>query len=238
MRSATSSAAGRAENLYLLRDGLGPRRGRLLGISTAGAELESPLGEMRTEAHALPGFRRDGCRNHVRTKHSSFNEWCLADGDDVDDLDLVKEANPLRAMTVEELQMRRESSPDWVRRFACGRVSWARTARSARQSGATARVRARTFPMTPRAWSSASTSAGDDTSAFAPIYRETEDAPVIVGRPQILTPPGGGRSLDSEDVFATAQAFADRWPDVTVVLDPRADGEQLAQRLDRELRPA
>ena len=59
--------AGRAENLYLLRDGLGPRRARLLGISTAGAELESPLGEMRTEAHALPGFRRDGCRNHVRT---------------------------------------------------------------------------------------------------------------------------------------------------------------------------
>ena len=28
-----------------------------------------------------------------------------------------------------------------------------------------------------------------DTSAFAPIYRETEDAPVIVGRPQIRPRP-------------------------------------------------
>ena len=227
------------ENLYLLRDGLGPRRGRMLGISTAGADLESPLGEMRSEAHALAGFTREGCRNCVRTDNLSFNEWCLADGEDVDDLDLVKQANPLKGMTLEELRMRRESSPDWVwRRFACGQwgvvgedsaispTEWADCARPGQDIPEGAEGVVVGIDLGWR-W---------DTTAMVPVWRKSEGAPIVVGRPQILTPPGDGRSLDAEDVFETARSFAQRWPEVTFVLDPRADGEQLAQRLDRELR--
>ncbi len=36
-------------------------------------------------------------------------------------------------------------------------------------------------------------------------------------------------------MFAPLEAMADRWPGVTFVLDPAADGEHLAQRLEAEL---
>ncbi len=73
-----------------------------------------------------------------------------------------------------------------------------------------------------------------DTTAFVPIRRGEDDL-IEVHPPTILTPPQDGTSLDAEDVFAAAEAFAQRWPGCTFVLDPEAGGEQLAQRLDREL---
>jgi hypothetical protein len=80
-----------------------------------------------------------------------------------------------------------------------------------------------------------------DTTAFVPIRRVAEeevDHGVIkfeVNRPAILTPPQDGSSLDSEEVFGVAAAMAERWPGCTFVCDPEAGGEQLAQRIDREL---
>ena len=57
----------------------------------------------------------------------------------------------------------------------------------------------------------------------------------IVHKPTILTPPQDGTSLDAEDVFAVVQQYAQRWPGCTFVLDPEAGGEQLAQRIEREI---
>ena len=54
--------------------------------------------------------------------------------------------------------------------------------------------------------------------------------------PTILVPPQDGSSLDAEEVFGVATMMRDRWPDCTFVLDPAAGGEQLAQRIDNELR--
>jgi hypothetical protein len=48
-------------------------------------------------------------------------------------------------------------------------------------------------------------------------------------------PPQDGTSLDAEEVFGVAAAMAERWPRCTFVLDPEAGGEQLAQRIDREM---
>jgi hypothetical protein len=58
---------------------------------------------------------------------------------------------------------------------------------------------------------------------------------VIVGEPTILTPPHDGTSLDAEDVFAVAELYAKRYPGCTFVADPEAGGEQLCQRIEREL---
>ena len=113
-------------DLYgVLRDGLGPRGGRLITISTAGAAIASPLGEIRDRAHALPGFIRDGKYNHVRTASGAFafHEWCLDPDDDVDNLAVVKLANPAPWNDEAALRIRRESESmsmgQWLR-FACG----------------------------------------------------------------------------------------------------------------------
>jgi phage terminase large subunit-like protein len=72
-----------------------------------------------------------------------------------------------------------------------------------------------------------------DTTAFVPIRRRDEK--IEVSRPAILTPPQDGSSLDAEEVFGVGAVMAERWPGLIFVLDPEAGGEQLAQRLDREL---
>lgn len=95
----------------------------MITISTAGARLDSPLGELRELAHGLPTFRRDGVHNTADASGFVFHEWCLGAGDDVDDLDLVAEANPASWQTVEKLRQRHDSPSmtkgQWLR-FACG----------------------------------------------------------------------------------------------------------------------
>lgn len=113
-------------DLYgVLRDGLGPRGGRLITISTAGAAIASPLGQIRDRAHAIVGFRREGKYNYVRTASGAFafHEWCLDPDDDTDDLSVVALANPAPWNDEAALRIRRESESmsvgQWLR-FACG----------------------------------------------------------------------------------------------------------------------
>jgi phage terminase large subunit-like protein len=114
-----------AELYGVFRDGLGPRGGRMLTISTAGAQMDSPLGTIREKAHKMDGFIREGAYNYVESPDRSFvfHEWCLDAGDDPDDMKVVKTANPAPWHTVAALQ-RRHNSPtttpwQWLR-FACG----------------------------------------------------------------------------------------------------------------------
>jgi len=55
-----------AELYGIFRDGLAPRNGRMITISTAGASEDSPLGVMRTKALQLPA-KVDGCHRYVRS---------------------------------------------------------------------------------------------------------------------------------------------------------------------------
>ena len=116
-----------AELYGVFRDGLGPRDGQMVTISTAGATLSSPLGELRTKAHEMAGFHRDEAKkyNHVKTPDGSFafHEWCLGEDDDPSDMALVKLVNPASWHTVDKLRRRHESPSttpwQWLR-FACG----------------------------------------------------------------------------------------------------------------------
>src|SRR5438132_12074482 len=58
----------------VLSDGLGPRNGQVVMISTAGTAFDSPLGEIRAKAHAMEGFKRVGTHNHVLTAEFCFHE--------------------------------------------------------------------------------------------------------------------------------------------------------------------
>jgi phage terminase large subunit-like protein len=114
----------KSSGLYgIFRDGLGPRSGRLITISTAGASLDSPLGKLRTRAYELPGLERDGVYRHVRTDEFAMHEWALNPDANVDDLELVATANPAPWQDVEQLRLRHASpsmTPGQWRRFACG----------------------------------------------------------------------------------------------------------------------
>ena len=110
----------------ILRDGLGPRNGQLLGISTAGDSEDTPLGRMREAAvDKLPRSKRKGPYRCCRSSDGAFvlHEWALEPTDDVEDMRVVKRANPASWQTEEALR-RRFDSPSmtpWAwGRFACG----------------------------------------------------------------------------------------------------------------------
>jgi phage terminase large subunit-like protein len=111
----------------VFRDGLGPRGGQMVTISTAGATLDSPLGLLRGKAHTFPTFRRDHASkyNYAASEDGSFvlHEWCLDQAEDVDDIGLVALANPASWQTEAALRQRHDSpstTPWQWRRFACG----------------------------------------------------------------------------------------------------------------------
>ncbi len=229
------------ENFGLLRDGLGPRDGRLIAFSTAGDDEDSALGRIRIRAHGIPGFgpAGDNPKHKIgRADGFAFHEWSLGAGDDTDDLALVKMANPASWLDEAELRARKESpsmQPWQWQRFTCGLwVAGELSAISGKDWIACA------DPGTEIPADADGVRVGidlgwrHDCTAIVPIWRDPE-GPIRVHAPTILIPPGGGESLDAEDVFAACQQFAERWPGCTFILDPEAGGEQLAQRLEREI---
>jgi phage terminase large subunit-like protein len=117
-------ARTKTEEAYgLLRDGLGPREGQLIAISTAGDDEESLLGRLRAAAHAMRGFARDGAYKHVRRGGFSWHEWSLDPGDDINDLELLLSCNPASWIDANELRARRDSpstQPWQLARFSAG----------------------------------------------------------------------------------------------------------------------
>jgi phage terminase large subunit-like protein len=115
----------KSTDLYgVFRDGLGPRQGQMITISTAGAHESSPLGEMRATARRLPG-RQEGSYLYGHSEDGSFalHEWALVPESDTNDISLVKQANPASWQTEGLLRERRDSPStrpwQWLR-FACG----------------------------------------------------------------------------------------------------------------------
>ena len=109
----------------IFRDGLGPREGQMITISTAGEHEVSPLGTMRQAALSLPNIDRD--ESHVRcaTDDGAYvmHEWACGRDDDLDDMEVVKLANPASWQTLAALRARHQSPSmlDWQwARFACG----------------------------------------------------------------------------------------------------------------------
>ncbi len=116
----------KSAGLYgVFRDGLGPRAGQMITISTAGDSEGSPLGLMRQAAHRLRTRRRDGFHVAARSDDGTYamHEWALGRDDNVDDIALVKQVNPASWQTPEQLSKRHDSpsmlSWQWAR-FACG----------------------------------------------------------------------------------------------------------------------
>jgi phage terminase large subunit-like protein len=228
-----------SDGLYgVFRDGLGPRDGRMVTISTAGDDENSPLGRLRAKAYALPGLEYVGAHRHVSTPDFAMHEWALDTEDDRDNLELVKTANPAPWQTVEELRIRHDSPSmtawQWAR-FACGvwlfgeqgaisEKEWRACEDAAAEIPAGARD---VFVGVDLGWR-------QDSTAMVPVWRD-EDGLMIVGDAVILAPPGDGSTLAYERVWEAVEQLTDLYSRPTFVLDPAAGGEQLAQQIDREL---
>ncbi len=221
----------------LLRDGLGPRDGRMIVISTAGDDETSALGVMRSAAYRGV-VERHGAYRHARSPEGGFvlHEWALDPDEDRDDMAVVKRANPSSWQTVEKLAERHRSpsTTEWQwARFACG--VWMRGEKTAISpvEWASARVED-AIPDGETVTLGIDLAFKWDTCAAVALWR-TPEGNWRYGAPVILIPPRDGTSLPVSEIFKVVENLAERYRVERVVLDPNADGEHLAQRIEAEL---
>ncbi len=102
---------------------------KLIAISTAAAQLDSPLGRLRARALAQPTTKRTGPLVES-TGDVHWLEWSLPEDGDPDDMDAVKACNPAAYITAKDLERQRRAVTDTAfRQFHCnqwgiGEGSW------------------------------------------------------------------------------------------------------------------
>jgi phage terminase large subunit-like protein len=225
--------------LGVFRDGLGPRNGRMVTITTAGDDSESALGQMRAQAYRMPTVERDGPYRYARSRAGDWvmHEWALDDDQDREDMAVVKTANPASWHTLEALQRRRDdpSTTPWQwARFACG--VW---------------LQGEDTAIGPVEWAACGTDAQppedltwrvgldvgwkEDTTALV-AHALDDDGVAWIGRVEILVPPAQkGVALRKQAVLNALAAMAGEFGASEVVLDPENDGEVVAQDIEDEL---
>ncbi len=214
----------RHRDLKLARtwSGKANKRGGKVGvISTAGepgTEFEDTRARMIKMATDL---RRDGFHTRAASEDAVLHDWSVPADADVEDFEVVKRANPLRAVSVDALRKKRNSPSmtvnHWLR-FVCNQA-----------------VRTEDTAVDPFEWSQAATDdvipAGapvwvgadfgwkHDTTALVPFWMR-DDEYRLFGEARILVPPRNGQNLSPQRI---RDAFADihaRNPIETVVMDP------------------
>lgn len=92
---------------------------RFLGISTAAASLDSPLGQLRARALAAPHVARKGPVLEASGAGLHWLEWSVPDTGDTDDLRAVAAANPLRTVAEMRAQRPRVTEVEWLQFHCC-----------------------------------------------------------------------------------------------------------------------
>lgn len=228
----------RSSDLYgVFRDGLGPRNGRMVTISTAGDDESSPLGIMRANARLLPAVERRGAYHYHRTADSAFvlHEWALEESDDLADMTAVKLANPASWQTKKVLKERHDSPSmtkwQWAR-FACG--VWLQGENAAISPGEwDALCEPATIPDGARVWIGMDLGWKIDCTALVPLFWESAERR-LTSHAIVLEPPGDGSLLDDRLISDGLLELNERFQILGVVYDPNAGGQQMVQALERE----
>ncbi len=221
----------------ILRDGLGPRNGRMVTISTAGDDEESPLGKIRQTARELPNVASDRAYRCCRSDNRGFvmHEWALDADQDREDMEIVKTANPAPWITPDSLQAAHDSpsmtSWGWAR-FRCG--IWERGEDSAirPQEWDALAVPGLTIPDGAEVWIGLDLGWKLDCTAIVPMHVAGERR--IVAGSTVLEPPDDGSMLDELLIEEALIGLHRRFKVLGVIYDPHAGAQQLAQRLERE----
>ena len=227
-------------DLYgVFRDGLGPRGGRMITISTAGDDSDSPLGLMREIAYSLPTVSYDGAYRYARSANGEYvmHEWALTDDQDREDMDVVKSANPAPWHTLEALARRHDSpsmTPWQWARFACG--VWLQGEDTAVGPVEWSQCGSDEHPPDGLTWRiGLDCGWKEDTTALV-AHALDDDGVAWLSAPRVLVPPAQkGVALRKSEVLAVLEGLIADFGAETVVLDPENDGEVIAQDIEDTL---
>jgi phage terminase large subunit-like protein len=197
------------------------RGGMVVAISTAGepgTEFEDARAKLLADATEVD---RDGFHTRAATADVVLHDYSVPRDADVNDMEVVKHANPLKAITVEDLAKKRRSpsmtETHW-RRFVCNQA-----------------VRGEETAISPQEWADLGSDdlipEGEpvdvgadfgwkhDTTALVPLYCP-EPAEFLFGVPEILIPPRDGSILPPNRVKEAFRRIHGRNPIRRVVIDP------------------
>jgi phage terminase large subunit-like protein len=205
--------------LYRLWKGKLVKRGaQLVGISTAGEpgeEFEETRQRIRRNARTT---RRDHA--YVRYEGSGLvmHEWAVQDPKKITDMRVVKEANPLSTITLEELTAQFESPTtdlgDWSR-LKCN-IS-ARSASAAIAAPEWDDALVSEIPLGSHVDLGIDVAWKHDTFAIEPFWRD--GATGVLGAPQVLVPPRDGSTLHPDEVKIALGELLDLFVVETAVID-------------------
>jgi phage terminase large subunit-like protein len=217
------------------RGKLAKRGGQMAAISTAGepgSEFEETRDLIRRTVKIVE--RRKGYV-HCRTSAIALHEYALEPKDDVEDIAVVKLANPASFITAKTLAAKRKSptmtTPHW-RRFVCNLATRGESAAIEEAEWAAARTRTR-IPAGQPIWLGLDVAWKWDTTAMVPLWWRSETFRLL-GKATILEPPRDGTSLDPELVERALREIHEANPIHTVVMDT-SKAEQLASWIENEL---
>jgi phage terminase large subunit-like protein len=201
------------------RGKLGKRLGaQIVVISTAGepgTEFEEIREQIRQHADKWgKAFVR------VRRPDLILHEYAVPEAGNVEDMRLVKAANPFSRITPATLREKFESPtmtmPHW-RRFTCNLPT--RSAFSAVTEREWAEIGGGEIPAGEEVWAGFDAGWRWDTTAIVPLWAPGEGARVL-GPASVLTPPRNGDRLDLSAVLVALEAVHLRNPIHTLVADP------------------
>jgi phage terminase large subunit-like protein len=233
----------RHKSLALYRTWAGKLRKRaaqLIVISTAGevgGEFERERARLRQEATLTS--RKGRC--FVRAEHwlgerrlAVLHDYAVPEGGDVEDLELVKEANPFSGVTIESLREKRAmtgSVQHWSR-FTCNLATRSEEAAISEIDWDGARV-AETIPVGVPVWVGLDLGWKVDPTAIQPLWwRDAEFR--LLGPAVIITPPRNGTHTSPRVIEEALYELHQRNPVECVVMD-MTNGEQTAAWVEAEL---
>jgi phage terminase large subunit-like protein len=217
------------------RGKLQKRNGQLVAISTAGepdSEFELIREQVRTTAPDIT-VSADGA--HVRAEDANMvlHDWSVPAGEDIEDMKVVKRANPLSTVTPETLGKKwgtpTMSRAHW-RRFVCNQAVRVNESAIEESEWASAKVDDEIPEGEPIdvgidfGWK-------HDTTAMTPLWwRDREYR--LFGKPEIIVPPMDGTATHPSVPEEAFRRINERNPVRRVVLDDAAGGEQFGAWLE------
>lgn len=215
------------------RGKLEKRNAQLITISTSGepgSEFEQTRERIRQDAAAT--LQRKATFLRAVTPQIVLHEWAVPEDGDVEDLKLVKKANPLKAVTIGKLRSKLQAPTmtmtHW-RRFVCNVPTRSDAAAITEALWESAKTDEQIPENTP-IWVGMDVGWQWDTTAIVPFWQRDNEFRLL-GPAKILTPPRDGQMLDVEKVKAALHELNARNAINTVVMDP-ARAADIAQWIE------
>lgn len=230
----------RHRDLKLYRTWVGKldkRDGQVVVISTAGepgGEFEETISSARATGKATE--TRDG-HERIVAEDMVLHRWAVPENGNIEDLEVVKAANPFSGVTTESLKRKRRrpsmTTAHW-RRFTCNQPArgddaainaqeWQR-ALTARQPKAGERIFGVGIDL---GWTW-------DTTAIVPLWIPEPGVRVLLDA-TIIVPPRDGTSTPPSRIQNALREIHTEHPFEVAAIDRAAGGEQLSEWLENEL---